>query len=281
MQAYIDLTKRILNDGEWKPTRTAQKALYVPASFIEFDLREGFPAVTVKKLAYHSMFAELVGFMRGCSNVADFNALGTKVWDANAQAGYWTSNPHWRGPGDLGRIYGVQWRNWRPADYAYGTPAIDQLAELIEGVRSQPFDRRHIVTAWNPGELDQMALPPCHVLFQVLVSPSGYLDLLMYQRSCDVFLGLPFNIASYAALQSYIAKVTGFTPRRLSITIADAHLYENQIEAAQEMVKREPLPMPTLYIAADPGDDLSKVNPNTFILSDYKSHPAIHVPMVV
>lgn len=278
MKNFIALLNKILDDGEWKENRTDQPTKSLFGEYLEFDLRLGFPAVTIKQLPTSSVFAELVAFIRGYSNVQQFQMLGTSIWNANAKSDYWLRNPNNKGDGDLGRIYGVQWRNLRTAK---GSAQIDQLQNLIDGIRHDPYGRRHIVTAWNPGELEAMALPPCHILFQCNVSPAGYLDLAMYQRSCDVFLGLPFNIASYAALLTYIAALTQLTPRKLSITLGDAHLYQNQISSAMEAVEREPLPLSRLDIRHTPNQQLSDVCPEDFVLKGYLSHPALRVPMVV
>lgn len=237
--------------------------------------------MTLKAVPFKSVIAELIGFIRGCTNVAQFQELGTGIWNQNAEADYWLKNPNNKGDGDLGRIYGAQWRGWLPADYTFGMPAIDQLQLLVHGLINDPTGRRHIVSAWNPAELDQMALPPCHILFQCFVSSDGYLDLQMYQRSADVFLGVPFNIASYAALLAYLSALTGYRPRFLKMTLGDAHLYEGQIEVAEEMVTRDCRPLPSLVVNADRGDTLGEIEVDDFMLSHYNPHPALRVPMVV
>lgn len=289
MKQYVDLLQLLLEQGERREQARGMPAYGLFGQNLKFDLRDGFPLVTVKRVPFTSVIAELVGFMRGVSTVQGFNDLGTKIWDANGSAPYWADNPRRRFAGDLGRIYGVQWRSYcsledRPAE---GSPILethikvtDQLADLIAGLKHNPQSRRHVVTAWNPGELDQMALPPCHILFQCYVSNEGYLDLQMYQRSCDAFLGLPFNIASYAALLTYLATVCGYKPRFLHISLGDVHLYENQLTAAHRVVDRVPMPLPRLTVTAR-NDDPCCVAVEDFILEGYQSHPAMPVDMVV
>lgn len=281
MENYRNLVYRVLTGGEWKTNRTSQNTLSLFGAQLEFDLRDGFPLLSLKRVPFESVIGELVGFVRGCRNVKDFQHFGTKVWDANAESDYWLANPNNRRGGDLGRIYGVQWREWKAKDDGRTYSVIDQLQNLIDGLISDPFGRRHIVTAWNPAELGEMALPPCHVLFQCNVSAEGYIDLMMYQRSADLFLGVPFNIASYAALLMYIAKLTNLRPRRLIMSLGDVHLYENQIEAAHTMLERTTKPLAKVQVLANPGDSLDSIVPGQFVLSDYSSHPAIPVPMVV
>lgn len=289
MKQYTDLLQLLLEHGERREQARGMATYSMFGHSLKFDLREGFPLVTVKHVPFKSVIAELVGFMRGVSTVQGFNDLGTRIWDANGSADYWVKNPNRRFEGDLGRIYGVQWRSHcaledRPAE---GSPVMethikvtDQLAELIKGLKHNPQSRRHIVSAWNPGELDQMALPPCHIMFQCYVSTDGYLDLQMYQRSCDAFLGLPFNIASYAALLTYLAEVCGFAPRFLHITLGDVHLYENQLAAAHTVVDRIPMPLPRLTVKPY-SDDPDHVMVEDFVLEGYQSHPSVPVPMVV
>lgn len=276
MENYQQLIEKIFTDGEWKTNRTAQQTLSISGHMLEYNMRDGFPLLSLKYVPFNSVIGELVAFMRGCTNVGDFQHFGTRVWNDNAESDYWLRNPNNNGAGDLGRIYGAQWRTWRTNE-----GQVDQLQGLINGLVDDPYGRRHIVTAWNPGELDQMALPPCHVLFQCLVGPEGDLDLLMYQRSVDVFLGLPFNIASYSALLMYLGKVTGLRPRKLTMFLADCHLYENQMDGAEEVLRRESMPMARMRVQATPGESIDNVVPSQFILSDYEHHEAIHVPMVV
>lgn len=285
MKQYTDLLRLVINEGEWKTNRTAQKTLSYFGHQFRFDLRQGFPLLTLKQVPFQSVIAELCGFIRGVRNAKDFVSLGTSIWNANAEAQYWLENPYNRHNGDLGRIYGVQWRQWMANNDGRTYSVIDQFQNLLDGLTSDPFGRRHIVTAWNPAELNQMALPPCHLLFQCNVSNDGYLDLHMYQRSADLFLGVPFNIASYAALTHYISDLVGLKPRSLIISMSDIHLYENQMDAAYLLLEREvglgALPAPTLRIERDNESSIDSVVPSMFVLNGYQHHPAIKVPMVV
>jgi thymidylate synthase len=261
---------------------------------LRFNLEEGFPAVTTKKLAFRSMVAELLWFIKGSGDDNLLKKLLGKertIWTDNAEA------PNWKGraafPGDLGRIYGVQWRHWRapilvPAGHAnyewvpehWEVNEVDQLVGLMKGLREDPFGRRHVVTAWNPGELDEMALPPCHMLFQLFVHRDGRLSLHMVQRSCDMFLGVPFNIASYALLLSMIAQVTGMRPYECVISLNDAHIYHEHFEQVKEQLSREPKPLPKLWLHPEI-DQIWWFGPDDVRLLDYKHHPAIEAKMIV
>ena len=236
-------------------------------------MKEGFPAVTTKKLAFDSVKAELLWFIKGSSDVKELQKLGCHIWDANAEADYW--KPKARFPGDLGRIYGVQWRNWK-------TPKgneIDQLAEAIRMVKEEPDSRRIIVSAWNPAELNQMALPPCHAFFQFFVA-NDRLSLQMYQRSCDMFLGVPFNIASYSLLLHMIAQVTNKEPYEFVHTLGDAHIYHNHFNQVKEQLTRKPLPLSQLKLNPKiKGIDDFKMEDIELI--NYKHHPSIKAPMAV
>lgn len=287
MEQYTRLLQEILDHGERRDQSRGMTSFSLFGRNLSFDLREGFPMVTVKHVPFKSVIAELVGFVLGVQDTQGFNELGTKIWDANASAEYWASNPNCNYPGHLGRIYGVQWRQFRSLAGVPERPGVynpvrytDQLGLLVGELTNTPQSRRHIVSAWNPGEMDQMALPPCHVMFQCYVSTDGYLDLQMYQRSCDAFLGLPFNIASYAALLTYLAAVCGYKPRHLKITLGDVHLYENQIEGARLAVSREPMPLPAMNVQLY-SPDLEAIDTDLFVLENYQSHPAIPVEMVV
>lgn len=283
MNEFQSLVGRTLLEGEWRDNRTAQRARSIFGHHMRFDLRLGFPLVTTKHVPFKSVVAELVGFIRGYTNAADFRALGTRIWDANAnKTQSWLLNEHRRGTDDLGRIYGAQWRGWRvePLDEVVGEyRTIDQLANLIAGIKRDPFGRRHIVSAWNPAEMDQMALPPCHVLFQCFVSEQGFLDLQMYQRSADIFLGVPFNIASYAALLEVLALATGLQPRYLLMCLGDAHLYDAAIDGAHTVMQRTALRLPQLSVAWSEGKTIDELEVSDFQLSGYGHHPAIPVEM--
>jgi len=264
-----------------------------------YDLSQSFPAVTTKKLAWRSVVSELLWFIEGSGDErrlreilhGDRNSVKDTIWTANATAPYWQPRANY--DGDLGRIYGVQWRHWRkyteqkdmgPAHLGGTRVAadryeIDQLVQLIEGIKSDPNGRRHILSAWNPGELDQMALPPCHVFAQFSVT-DGRLSCQMYQRSCDMVLGVPFNIASYSLLTHLIAQVCELQVGEFVHVLGDAHIYLNHVDQAKEQLKREPLPAPQLWLNPDI-TDIDKFTMSDIRLDNYQSHSAIHAPMAV
>ncbi len=264
MKAYLDLLRHVLESGVPKSDRTGTGTRSVFGYQMRFDLAEGFPLVTTKKLHLRSIVHELLWFIRGETSTAYLNDNGVSIWDE------WAADD-----GELGPVYGKQWRAW-------GGPAgetIDQLAQVIEQIETNPDSRRLIVSAWNVGEIDQMALPPCHLLFQFYVA-EGRLSCQLYQRSADVFLGVPFNIASYALLTMMVAQVTGLAPGEFVHTLGDAHLYDNHLEQAQLQLAREPRPLPTMRI--DPGvkriDDFRFEH---FKLENYDPHPHIKAPVAV
>lgn len=286
MKSYLSLMRQVLTEGTRQQNRTGIATLSLPGAMLQFDLAKGFPAVTTKKLAFRQVVGELLGFIRGCTNAADFRALGCNIWDQNAnENNAWLTNPARVGEDDLGRIYGAQWRAWPVANGNY----FDQLATALNILVCDPESRRNIVLAWNPAELHQMALPPCHVLFRLSVNQETMeLNLSMYQRSCDLFLGVPFNIASYALLNHMIAHAVGLLPGKLTMFLDDVHIYENHIEQVQEQLSREPMPLPELsftqkfYELAGKGmTTLTAATPDMFILSDYNPHPAIKADMAV
>lgn len=240
MKVYLDTLKTILKKGTDRKGRNG----YTRGLFtlpMRFDLTKGFPATTTKKLAFRVMAAELFWFLSGNSDNRELNRLGCHIWDANANADYW--KPKAKYEGDLGRIYGVQWRSWQTAD----GKTIDQLGGVIEKLKKDPHDRRLIISAWNPGEIDQMALPPCHMMFQ-FHSANKELSLHMFQRSCDMFLGVPFNIASYALLTHVVAHLTKHKPKELILTLGDAHIYHEHFDAVKKQIKRKPKKLPTLWL---------------------------------
>jgi thymidylate synthase len=276
MRQYHDLLEDILNNGEIKDDRTGVGTISVFGRQLRFDLTVGFPAVTTKKLAWKSVVSELLWFIEGSGDERRLAEIlhGSRdierstIWTGNAQAAYWT--PKARYYGDLGRVYGVQWRDWR---------GVDQLSNLIEGIKNDPNGRRHIITAWNVDELDKMALPPCHVLAQFYVS-NGKLSCHMYQRSVDVFLGLPFNIASYALLTHMIAQVCDLKVGELIISTGDTHIYSNHIEQVKEQLSREEYPLPLLFL--DPKiKNIDKFIMDDILLFDYQSHGTIKADMAV
>lgn len=291
MKQYLDLLKDILDNGQRESNRTGVDTLTLPGAMLKFDLRDGFPAMTTKQLAFGAVKGELIAFLRGSRSLAEFKALGCKVWDANAAAPAWQNNPACRGPDDLGRIYGVQWREWgyiSPSLLTHGK--IDQIERALHDVRTNPESRRIIVNAWNPAELNQAALPPCHVLFQLLPRSDGTLHMTMYQRSCDMFLGVPFNIASYALLLELFAAWSGRQAATLTMFLADAHIYVNHIDQVVEQLNRDPKPLPKLNIscalpalpeAARLEQLLDCLSPTDIWLDDYHYDPAIKAEMAV
>ncbi|MCD5390185.1 MAG: thymidylate synthase [Candidatus Pacebacteria bacterium] len=240
MQQYLDVLKKVLENGtDIEGRNGGTRKIFTEQ--MRFKMSDGFPAVTTKRLAFRSMAAELFWFMSGYSDNNELNRLGCKIWDGNANADYW--KPKAKFDGDLGRVYGVQWRNWTGPD----GKVFDQLHDVIERIKTNPNDRRLIVSAWNPAELDQMALPPCHMMFQFFVA-DGKLSLHMFQRSCDMFLGVPFNIASYALLLHIVAQMTGTEADELILTLGDAHIYHDHLDAVREQITRTPGKLPTLWL---------------------------------
>jgi thymidylate synthase len=281
MQNYLELLRKILEHGVDSSDRTGVGTRSLFAEQLRFDLKQGFPAVTTKKLAWRSMVAELLWFIEGTGDerrLAEIqhgtrNPEKTTIWTANANADYW--KPKARYDGDLGRVYGVQWRNWRKVD---GWKTVDQLRDLITGLKNNPNGRRHILSAWNPGELDEMALPPCHMMAQFYIR-NNTLSCQMYQRSCDAFLGLPFNIASYALLTHLVAKTIGAEVGELIVTLGDVHIYNNHVDAVAIQLDRTPHALPTLAIAEHADIWNAKLDDCTLI--DYQHDPAIQAAMAV
>ena len=263
MQQYLDLLTRVLTEGTPKGDRTGTGTLSVFGHQMRFDLAQGFPAVTTKKLHMRSVVGELVWFLRGETNVRWLQERGISIWDEWADA-----------DGELGPVYGSQWRSWPTPDGR----RIDQIARVVESIRTDPDSRRHLVSAWNVAEVDDMALPPCHTMFQFYVA-DGRLSCQLYQRSADVFLGVPFNIASYALLTSMVARATGLEPGDFVHTLGDAHLYSNHLEQAREQLTRAPRPLPTLRLAAR--DALEAYEIEDVELLGYDPHPAIRAPIAV
>jgi thymidylate synthase len=261
---YLDLLAEVLERGARKTDRTGTGTLSLFGRQLRFSLGEGFPLLTTKKLHFKSILYELLWFLRGDTNVRWLQERGVTIWDEWADAN-----------GDLGPVYGYQWRHWR-------TPAggeIDQIKNLIESIRKNPDSRRHLVSAWNPADVDRMALPPCHALFQFYVA-NGRLSCQMYQRSADLFLGVPFNIASYAALTVMAAQVAGLEADEFVLTLGDAHLYLNHLEQARLQLERQPKPFPRLKL--NPGvKDIFAFAYEDFTLEGYEPHPAIKAPIAV
>jgi len=287
MESYLNLLRKIIAYGTNSSDRTGVGTRSLFAEQLRFDLTAGFPAVTTKRLAWKPVVAELLWFIEGSGDERRLAEIlhGTRdtnkttIWTANANADYWKPNAAF--DGDLGRVYGVQWRNWRTPtfDGTASYKSTDQLLSLIENIKLYPNGRRHIITAWNPGELDQMALPPCHMLAQFYVR-NGELSCQMYQRSADAFLGVPFNIASYALFTHMIAQVCNLTAKELILTIGDAHIYTSHMNAVEEQLSREPKALPVLWLNPDV-KDITKFCIDDCKLIDYDPHPTIKAEMAV
>jgi thymidylate synthase len=264
MRQYLDLMKLVLETGTEKSDRTGTGTRSVFGHQMRFDLAAGFPLVTTKKLHLRSIIVELLWFLRGDTNIAWLKENGVSIWDEWARA-----------DGELGPVYGRQWRSWPTADGRH----IDQISQLLAQIRNTPDSRRLIVSAWNVGELDQMALMPCHALFQFYVA-DGKLSCQLYQRSADIFLGVPFNIASYALLTLMIAQVCGLKPGDFIWTGGDCHLYSNHLDQARTQLAREPRPLPTMALNPEVSD-LFGFRVEDFTLSAYEPHPHIKAPVAI
>lgn len=264
MQQYLDLLSRILNEGVHKGDRTGTGTLSVFGNQMRFDLRDGFPLLTTKKLHLKSIIYELLWFLRGDTNIHYLQEHGVRIWNEWADEN-----------GELGPVYGHQWRSW--PDYKGGT--IDQITNVLEQIKHNPNSRRMLVTAWNPAEVDEMALPPCHCLFQFYVA-DGRLSLQLYQRSADTFLGVPFNIASYALLLQMMAQVTGLEAGEFIHTTGDTHLYSNHLEQAKLQLTRTPRPLPKMKINPNV-KDLFAFKYEDFELIDYNPYPHISAEVAV
>jgi thymidylate synthase len=303
MIQYLNALQQVLEQGEVREDRTGVGTISLFGMQQRYDLSKSFPAVTTKKLAWKACVGELLWFIEGSGNERRLAELthGTAegkstIWTPNAQAPYWKPKATYEG--DLGRVYGVQWRHWQTpvvhraesyrddfGSYYHRGGSVeiketDQLRQLIEGIKQDPYGRRHILSAWNPGELDQMALPPCHVFAQFYVSKEGKLSCQMYQRSCDMFLGVPFNIASYSLLTHLIARTCDLAVGEFVHVLGDAHIYLNHVEQVKEQVNREPLPAPQLWLNPEI-TDIFKFTMADIKLENYTSHDAIRAEMAV
>ena len=270
---YEGLLQQVLLFGKLKSDRTGTGTRSRFGAQMRWDLSQGFPLVTTKKIHFKSVVAELLWILSGSTNVKDLQAMGCTIWDEWAD-----------GNGDLGPVYGKQWRSWSRFDTysggeAYQTTGIDQVANLIKGLQKDPSGRRHIISAWNVADLPHMALSPCHALVQFDVT-DGRLSCQMYQRSCDMFLGVPFNIASYALLTHLVAQQTGYQVGEFIWTGGDCHIYSNHTEQVRKQLLRYPYPMPSLIIMGKPKDIFS-YKPEDILLSGYQHHPAISAPVAV
>lgn len=279
MKAYLELLREVLEEGVPREDRTGTGTQSLFGRQLRVDLGDGFPLLTTKRVHLKSIIHELLWFLRGDTDVKHLQEVGVSIWDEWATAEQ--TARFGRSEGDLGPVYGHQWRNFgatRKADGTYERDGVDQIARLVEGLRKNPMSRRHIVTGWHPGEADQVALPPCHTLFQFYVA-RGKLSCQLYQRSADLFLGVPFNIASYALLTMMIAQVTDLEPGDFVHTFGDVHLYSNHLEQARTQLAREPRPLPTLTIA--PRKELADFRFEDFRLEGYDPHRRIKAPVAV
>jgi len=303
MKVYQDALQTVLSNGTQRGDRTGTGTISLFGMQQRYNLAEGFPAVTTKKLAWKSVVSELLWFIEGSGDEKRLREIlhgsrettkGT-IWTDNATAPYW--QPRAKYDGDLGRVYGVQWRRWRtPVEHrsysfkddfgniynrqgSLHVREVDQLIELINGIKADPYGRRHILSSWNPGELQDMALPPCHCFAQFYVA-DGKLSCQMYQRSCDMFLGVPFNIASYSLLTAMIAQVCGLEVGEFVHVLGDAHIYLNHVEQVKEQLTRDPYPAPTLWLNPDV-KDITKFTMDDIHLRHYMSHAPIAAPMAV
>jgi thymidylate synthase len=258
MKQYLDLLSHVMKNGYRKSDRTGTGTISVFGYQMRFDLQEGFPLLTTKKLHLRSILHELLWFLKGSTNTRYLVENGVTIWDEWADEN-----------GELGHIYGYQWRSWPKQDGSF----VDQISNVAESLKTNPDSRRHIVSAWNVGELDKMALPPCHLLFQFYVA-GGRLSCQMYQRSCDIFLGVPFNIASYALLTMMMAQATGLEPGEFIHTLGDAHIYLNHIDQVNLQLTREPYPLPRMVM--NPGiKNIFDFKYEDFALQNYQAHPHI------
>lgn len=264
MDQYLALMQRILQEGNRRGDRTGTGTYSLFGARMRFDLAEGFPAVTTKQLHFRSVIHELLWFLRGDDHVEYLEEHGVSIWDE------WADEE-----GRLGPVYGVQWRSWPDGDGG----SIDQIERTIESIRTNPESRRHVVSAWNVADLDEMALPPCHVLFQFYVD-DGRLSCQLYQRSGDIFLGVPFNIASYSLLTAMVARVTGLEPGEFVHVLGDAHLYTNHVEQAKTQLGREPMGLPQLHLAEDV-EEIDDFEYGDIEIVGYDHHPKIDAPIAV
>ena len=264
MQQYLELMRYVRDNGQRRQDRTGVGTVGIFGYQMRFDLGEGFPALTTKKLHFPAIIHELLWFLQGSTNVAYLRENGVKIWDA------WADED-----GELGPVYGYQWRSWPTPDGGN----VDQISWLVNEIRNNPNSRRLVVSAWNPADIDKMALPPCHCLFQFSVT-DGSLSCQLYQRSADIFLGVPFNIASYALLTMMIAQVTGYRPGEFVHTLGDAHIYLNHLEQVEEQLSRSPLSLPQMKLNPKV-TELADFRYGDFELVDYQFHPRIAAPIAV
>ncbi len=265
MKAYLALLQHVLDNGEFRQDRTGVGTYACFGAQTHYDLTQGFPLVTTKKVHLKSIIYELLWFLKGDTNIGYLKENGVKIWDE------WAAED-----GSLGRVYGAQWRSWQ----APNGKSVDQVANLIEGLQKNPHSRRHIISAWNPGELDQMALPPCHAFMQFYVTNDNGLSCQLYQRSADLFLGVPFNIASYAILLMMVAQIVGLKPKAFVHTMGDYHIYQNHLEQVKLQLSREPRALPQMRL----NPDVKRIEDFKFedvTLENYDPHPLIKAPIAI
>lgn len=272
MQKYLELLSDILYNGEKREDRTGIGTYSLFGKSLTFDLSKGFPAVTTKYLNFKSVAAELAGFLAGVESALLMRHYGTKIWDANANASKWQASPYCRGPDDMGPVYGSQWRNFNKS-------GVDQLAIVVNNIIENPTDRRLLVSSWNPAAQHLMCLPPCHVLYQFYVRDEAWLDCQWYIRSVDTFLGMPFDIASYALLVHIIAQQTELVPGIMTMISGDTHIYLNHVEQVVEQLRRQPYALPQLIISDEANID--NFHPDMTELKYYNHHPVIKASMAV
>ena len=273
MRQYLELLEKVKNEGQDGPDRTGVGTRSIFGAQMRFNMADGLPVVTTKSVFWRGVVVELLWIISGSSDVSELQRQGVHFWDANASADYWRDRA--RFPGDLGKVYGPQWRRFGEG---HGEP-VDQLARAIDLIKNDPTNRRIIISAWNPQDLDMMALPPCHLLSHFKVT-GDKLSLLLYQRSCDMFLGVPFNIASYSLLLHLVAQVTGLQPGEFIHILGDTHIYLNHFDAVDEQLQREPLALPQLWLSPTV-DDIDDFTADDIRIEGYEHHPAIKAPMAV
>jgi thymidylate synthase len=285
MIPYLALLRQCREQGVRQKNRTGIDTFMIPGGMMKFDFSIGFPILTTKRIAFKQVVGELLGFIRGYDSAEKFRSLGCTIWDANANVNKaWLENPLRKGDDDLGRIYGVQWRDWEDGNGRH----YDQLGKALDMIKKDPQSRRNVVSAWNPAQMNQMALPPCHYAFQFLVEQERrLLHLCMTMRSCDMFLGVPFNITSYALLLALAAKATGYDPGQLTMFLADVHIYANHLDQVDEQLARGPRFRPELLVTNLKHPDwrsvewLSRIEPDEISLKNYDPHPPIKAEMAV
>ena len=287
MKEYLNTLQYIMDNGVDRKDRTGVGTRSVFTYQMRFNLQDGFPAITTKKLAWLGVKSELLWMLEGSGDerrLAEIRYSAMRheiedkktIWTANADSDYWKPNALYEG--DLGRVYGVQWRDWKKA-FKDSNPYVDQIADVISRIKEKPWDRRHVVTAWNPGEIDQMALPPCHMIFQFYVADNK-LSCHMFQRSCDMFLGVPFNIASYALLTHMVAQVCDLSVGELVLTLGDAHIYNNHFDQVKEQLTRIPGVLPTLMLSSNI-KNIDVFGMNDIILLGYDPQESIKAEMAI